>query len=119
MAQLLLDVYETYDKPLTHEMLFKWHSMLFKDQADQIVVGQYRTHLEPMQIVSNRLDSKRIYFEAPPSDRVLSEMTSFIDWFNKSKEDESVLGRAAKGHIYFESVHPFPKMEWENWTHFG
>ena len=30
MAQLLCNVYESFDKPLTHEMLWKWHSMLIQ-----------------------------------------------------------------------------------------
>lgn len=102
MAELLCNVYETFDQPLTHEMLWRWYSMLFKEKCQQ-----YRTHVEPMQIVSNRYDSSKVFFEAPPSARVFDEMTVFIDWFNSKRAKGSVLGRAALIHVYFESIHPF------------
>ena len=62
---------------------------------------------EPMQIVSNRYDSPKVFFEAPPSARVFHEMTAFIDWFNSTNASGSILGRAAIAHVYFESIHPF------------
>ncbi len=107
MAELLYNVYETYDKPLTHEMLWQWHQMLFKDSSTISDCGKYRTHAEPMQIVSNRYDSPKIFFEAPPSSQVFEEMTAFIDWFNSTNTSESILSRAAIAHVYFESIHPF------------
>jgi len=107
MAGLLCNVYETVDKQLTHEMLWQWHSMLFKDSSSVTDCGKYRTHTEPMQIVSNRHDSSRVFFEAPPSARVFHEMSAFIDWFNSANISGSILGRAAIAHIYFESIHPF------------
>ena len=107
MARLLCDVYETFDKPLTHEMFFLWHKILF-DRSDQISdVGKYRSHPEPMQIVSNKIGSPRVFFEAPPSNQVYDEMDKFIDWFNKSRGGESILARAALAHLHFESIHPF------------
>lgn len=107
MAKLLFDVYESFDKPLTHEMLWQWHSKLFKEQSHIVDCGKYRTHIEPMQIISNRYDSKKVFFEAPPSAKVLKEMTRFISWFNSISTSESILGRAAIAHVYFESIHPF------------
>ncbi len=107
MAQLLCDVYESFNKPLSHEMLWHWHSMLFENTSHISDCGKYRTHVEPMQIVSHRYDSPRVFFEAPPSLRVHAEMTAFIDWFNSAAKSESILGRAAIAHVYFESIHPF------------
>lgn len=107
MAELLCNIYENFEKPLTHEMLWEWHHMLFKDQTNTMDWGKYRTHEDPMQIVSGRLDSPRVHYEAPPSDRVHLEMSKFIDWFNKRKVSEPILARAAIAHIYFESIHPF------------
>lgn len=105
MAAVLCDVYETFDQPLTHEMLWRWHAMLFKDSSTLADWGKYRTHAEPMQIVSNRYDSPTVFFEAPPSARILREMTSFIAWFNAPHS--SILEHAAIAHVYFESIHPF------------
>ncbi len=106
MAKLLYEVYTTYDKPLTHEMLWKWHAILF-DHTSLEDKGKYRTHAEPMQIVSGRYDSRKIFFEAPPSSKLQEEMTSFIHWFNEQSLEEPILGRAAIAHVYFESIHPF------------
>lgn len=107
MGELLCNLYETFDKPLTHEMLFKWHSMLFKEDLKLEDIGKYRTHIELMEIVSSRIDaSKRVFFEAPPSQDIPHEMTLFINWFNSSYK-EPVLGRAAIAHVYLESIHPF------------
>ncbi|HEX4840297.1 MAG TPA: DUF4172 domain-containing protein, partial [Rhabdochlamydiaceae bacterium] len=60
MAKLLCDVYETFAQPLSHEMVWRWHLELFKEQSHIVDSGRYRTHAEPMQIVSNRFDSTRI-----------------------------------------------------------
>lgn len=105
MAGVLCDVYKTFSQPLTHEMMYRWHAMLFKDSSSIQDWGKYRTHGEPMQIVSNRYDSRKVFFEAPPSSRVFKEMTMFIEWFNSPHS--SVLERAAIAHVYFESIHPF------------
>jgi Fic family protein len=107
MAELLCDVYESYDQPLTHEMLWDWHSILFEGSSRIDDRGKYRTHPEPMQIVSNRYDSQKVFFEAPPSARVFDEMTAFVDWFNSWDRSGPILGRAAIAHVYFESIHPF------------
>ncbi|HEX2583024.1 MAG TPA: DUF4172 domain-containing protein [Chlamydiales bacterium] len=107
MAQLLCSVYESFDEPLTHEMLWQWHATLFKETSSLMDCGRYRTHKEPMQIVSNRYGSPVVFFEAPPSSSVFQEMTAFIEWFNSTTTSGSILVRAAIAHVYFESIHPF------------
>jgi Fic family protein len=107
MSELLWSVYDSFEKPLTHEMLYEWHTLVMQGDTRVEQRGGYRTHREPMQIVSGRLDRHQVYFEAPPSDTVYGEMTEFIEWFNTSKGKESPLCRASIAHIYFESIHPF------------
>lgn len=107
MAELLCDVYESFAEPLTHEMLWKWHNIMFHDHLHIEDRGKYRSHIEPMQIVSSRYDRSQVFFEAPPSNQIFQEMTAFIDWFNVSKIFMPILGRAAIAHVYFESIHPF------------
>lgn len=107
VAKLLTDVYRTYDQPLTHQMLFDWHQILFDNDSEIDDVGKYRTHKEPMRIVSNRYGDAQIYFEAPPSEVVFVEMEEFLKWFNESDGSEPVLVRAAIAHLYFENIHPF------------
>lgn len=106
MAGTLISLYHTFQEPLTHEMLWHWHALLFQGDT-HLTKGSYRTHAEPMQIISNKIGSEKVYFEAPPSDRVFQEMTHFITWFNQSQGSSPILGRAALAHLYFENIHPF------------
>ena len=107
IAALLHNVYETYEQPLTHQMLGKWHEMVMVDRPDIAEQGRYRSHSEPMQIVSNRYGSPQVFFEAPPSERIPQEMGRYLDWFNQESVFGSILARAAIGHLYFENIHPF------------
>lgn len=107
MASLICNVYETFSKPLSHEMLWKWHFNLFESQLHIADQGKYRSHIEPMQIVSRRYDTSKVFFEAPPSDKIFPEMQTFVDWFNSTDRSGTILGRAAVAHVYFESIHPF------------
>jgi Fic family protein len=107
MAQLLCSVYESYDARLSHEMLCTWHAMLFKGASHIETCGAYRSHPEPMQIVSNQHGANKVFFEAPPSAQVQDEMTQFITWFNTTSLSLPILARAAIAHLYFENIHPF------------
>ena len=89
MAELLCSVYDSFQQPLSHEMVWQWHSMLFSSQTHITDRGTYRTHAEPMQIVSNRYGHSRKFFEAPPSDRVFAEMSAFIEKCGPSGIDRS------------------------------
>lgn len=106
MANVLCNVYESYEQPLSHEMLWKWYASLFDEQLSLSDLGKYRTHPEPMQIVSNRYDKPKVFFEAPPSKIIPNEMKRYLTWFNSTSEDP-ILVRAAIAHLYFESIHPF------------
>ncbi len=107
MAELLCDVYKSYEEPLTHEILERWHAKLFQGSFAHFTPGHYREHEEPMQIVSHRLDEVKVFFEAPPSKMVFAEMDRYVKWFNASRAIQSILARAAIAHLYFESIHPF------------
>jgi Fic family protein len=99
-------VYETFQEPLSHDTLYKWQSMLIPPNK-KIERGQYRTHTDPMQIVSNKYGSSNVYFEAPPSENLPHEMDQYIDWFNQTFPTDLGLGHASIAHVYFESIHPF------------
>lgn len=106
IAEMMVNLYQHYESPLSAEMIFSWHKMLMDGRRDLTAIGQYRSHTDPMQIVSGRLDKPTVYFEAPPSSRVAREMEQFIDWYNGSHTG-GVLVRAGIAHLYFESIHPF------------
>ena len=111
IAEMMADVYLNWHEPLDHEKLAHWHAKLMAGNRFIQTVGAYRQHEDAMQIVSGRLDRPIIHFEAPPSHRVAAEMEIFTAWFNQSGPSGhsplQALTRAAVGHLYFESIHPF------------
>ncbi|MBU4527921.1 MAG: Fic family protein [Hoeflea sp.] len=106
IAEMMTSLYRTFDEPLSHSGLFEWHRMLTSGCTDLTDIGRYRTHDEPMQIVSGADYAARIHFEAPPSRQVKAEMGRFVDWFNGSQALPPIT-RAGIAHLYFESIHPF------------
>lgn len=108
IAEMLVDVYKTYQEPLDNKRLFLWHEMLTNGRRDLQDMGRYRTHEDPMQIVSGALHKPEVHFEAPPSKIVTQEMGAFIAWFNKTSEEKMpILLRSGIAHVWFESIHPF------------
>lgn len=111
VAQTMVDLHRTWATPLDDDTLFEWHRMLMSGRSDLADVGRYRTHHDPMRVVSGRIDRPRIHFEAPPSTRVPDEMRSFVAWFNDTAPSGPAplpaLTRAGSAHLYFESIHPF------------
>ena len=111
VAEMMADVYENWSGALNHEIFFQWHSMLMAGNRHIEMIGAYRRHEDAMQIVSGRLDKPILHFEAPASRQIGTEMARFIAWFNQSgpngKSPLQALTRAAIGHLYFESIHPF------------
>lgn len=111
VSKLMIDVRNTYKEPLTDKKIFEWHSMLLGGNND-IIVGKWRKHKEPMQVVSGAIGKQKVHFEAPPSEKVPGEMKQFIRWFNDTapggkNEIKKAPLRAAIAHLYFESIHPF------------
>lgn len=111
IAEMMIDVYESWNAPLDHDTFFRWHRMLMAGNTHIGTVGAYRTHDDAMQIVSGRHDRPVVHFEAPPSRDVPGQMDAFIAWFGRSAPDGTAslpaLTRAGIGHLYFESIHPF------------
>lgn len=111
MGLLMVDARNTYEEPLTKEKLYEWHKMLMADSKN-IAVGKWRSHNEPMQVVSGALGNEKVHFEAPPSAKVPEEMARFISWFNDTapggaNEIKKAVVRSAVAHLYFETIHPF------------
>jgi len=111
IGALVTDVQNSFKSPLTNDILFNWHRQLLSHEK-QLTIGNWRTHEEPMQVISGAMGKQKIHFEAPASKDVPKEMNQFIQWFNASAPDgtnpikfPSI--RSAIAHLYFESVHPF------------
>ena len=81
IGELMVAVRNTYAQPLSEQMLFDWHRMLMQGNK-KINAGKWRTHKEPMQVISGGIGKEKIHFEAPPSSRLPREMKAFVNWFN-------------------------------------
>ena len=111
IAEMMVDLYRTFGDPLAHETMFAWHNMLMRGEPRINVIGGYRTHSDPMQVVSGPIHDRKVHFEAPPSSRMPEEMDAFVKWFNDTAPDGKrplpALTRAGIAHLYFVSIHPF------------
>lgn len=110
IVEMMLDATRDYDAPLTAERLFDWHAALFptgRSGMGRITVGAWRTgEAGPMQVVSGPIGKERVHFEAPPAERLESEMASFLTWFNMPPSLDPVL-KAGIAHLWFVTLHPF------------
>ncbi len=111
IGEMMVDLYQHFERPLTHKTLYRWQQLLMSGRQDLQDMGRYRTGAEPMQVISGPLHAPKVHFEAPPCRSVKAEMQQFIVWFNQtapsSSHPLSALVRAGIAHLYFESIHPF------------
>jgi Fic family protein len=111
IAEMMVSLYKSFGERLAHKTMFGWHRMMMSGERRIQAIGNYRTHPEPMQIVSGELHDPRVHFEAPPSSRMKEEMDAFVLWFNGSspagEEPLAALTRAGMTHLHFVSIHPF------------
>lgn len=111
IGDMMMDLHRRFAEPLTHETMFRWHGMLTAGRRDLKNIGAYRTHDEPMQIISGPIGNPKIHFEAPPSAAMEKEMEGFVNWFNDTAPHGNTalpaLMRAGIAHLYFVTIHPF------------
>jgi Fic family protein len=111
----LLDVMESaaadWNSDLNDDRLCRWQAAVFPAGGSalrSIETGCYRSHDDPMQIVSGPIGYEKVHYVAPPSAAVRAEMHSFLEWFNRTRVTslDGIL-RAGLAHVWFESIHPF------------
>jgi Fic family protein len=110
VVEMVLDATQRFEEPLTPERLWAWHAALFpmgRSGMRTIQVGQWRDDRHgPMQVVSGGFGRERVHYEAPPAERMVSEMDAFLRWFEAESTDDPVI-RAGLAHLWFVSIHPF------------
>ncbi|MDY0364576.1 MAG: Fic family protein [Arcobacteraceae bacterium] len=105
-VDILIDANTNYDEDLTLDKLFAWHHAMFERGYSgllKIKVAEFRSE-GVMQVVSGDYNKEKIHYEAPPYDRLESEINSFITWFNSTPTS---LEKAAITHLWFVIIHPF------------
>jgi len=115
VVEMMLDATRNYAEPLTEEHLFAWHGSLFptgRSGLKRVVTGAWRTESGgPMQVVSGPLGREKVHFEAPAAARLDGEMRAFLNWFNFGAagraSDLDWVMKAAVGHLWFVTIHPF------------
>lgn len=105
IAELMVACYNDFATPLSDEMFFNWHSLICNGRTDLAVIGGYRAHEDPMQVVSGPTYKPNIHFEAPASVHMKNEMAQFVNWGNETHLP--ALTKAGLIHLYFVSIHPF------------
>lgn len=109
LVEVLTDATENYDLPLTPERLKAWQAAMFPTGYSglrRIVTGNWRGP-DLMRVVSVRSGREKIHYEAPPHDRVESEMQNFLIWWQKSLKTCDGILRAGIAHFRFVTIHPF------------
>lgn len=110
VVEMVLDATTSCQTPVTRERLFGWHAALFPtgySGLSRIKVGGWRDDASgPMQVVSGPIGHQRVHFEAPPAERLETEVSRFIDWLNGAS-NEPLLIKAGLGHLWFVTLHLF------------
>lgn len=110
VVEMVLDATLKCELPLTRERLFSWHGALFPTGyagLSRIRVGTWRDDAGgPMQVVSGSVERRRVHFEAPPAERLATEMSRFFEWINTPGAIPPLI-KAGLGHLWFVTLHPF------------
>jgi len=111
IVEVMLDATQRFDAPLTRDRLFGWHAALFSTARSgmaRMAIGAWRTgEFGPMQVVSGPLGRETVHFEAPTPERLDTEMSKFLEWFNTSSPSLDPVLKAAIAHFWFVTIHPF------------
>lgn len=110
VVDMVLDATQHYEKNLTENRLFSWHTTLFPtgySGLSKILVGVWRNDaLGPMQVVSGPISRQKVHYEAPPALLIPTEMEKFLHWFNVDQQDDPII-KAGLAHLWFVTLHPF------------
>lgn len=110
IVDMMLDATGNHAEPLTAERLCGWHGALFPTGYSgmfKIHVGKYRDDAKgTMQVVSGPVGKQKIHYEAPPAERLKTEIASFLDWFESEKSMDPLL-TSGLAHLWFVTLHPF------------
>ena len=105
IVEVLWDATGNYATTLSTERILAWHSALSavsRSGMRSITVGGWRTTSSGSLRASGLAGHK----EAPSAERLNTEMTKFIQWFNAPTKTDLVI-QSAIAHFWFVTIHPF------------
>ncbi|HAF94888.1 MAG: cell filamentation protein Fic [Elusimicrobia bacterium GWC2_51_8] len=110
VVEMALEAAQNYNKPLTKERLFQWHTLLFTPESSgtaRIKTGAWRDDAKgPMQVVSGAIGGENVHYQAPSAELLPAEMDAFLKWVNTTGDEDPLL-KAAIAHLWFVTIHPF------------
>lgn len=109
VIEMVLDAASRGAEPLSVLRLCGWHAALFPTGSglNRIRVGAWRDDATgPMQVVSGPLHRQKVHYQAPPADRLATEMTRFLDWANRDTGEPALI-KAGLAQLWFVTLRPF------------
>jgi len=110
IVEMMLDATGKHAAPLTEDRLFGWHASLFptgRSGMFRINVGDWRDDANgPMQVVSGPTGRQTVHYQAPPAEKLPTEVAAFLSWFESGKTIDPLLA-AGLAHLWFVTLHPF------------
>lgn len=110
VVEMMFDASHNYDKELTLERLYGWHSALFptgRSGLYKIKVGGLRDDRNgPMQVVTFEADREKVYYQAPHAKNLPIYMEKFLYWINNENKINPII-KTAIAHLWFITLHPF------------
>lgn len=106
-VNIVIDAVENREAKLTKERLFGWHTELFPagfSEGRRITTGMWRQG--GMYVISGNTGKEIIHYEAPPAERIETEMDRFLKFINENETVNPII-KAAIAHLWFVSIHPF------------
>jgi len=107
VAQMVLAVKRDWKRPISAALMIDWHAALLANDDRGLRVGAFRKH--PVQVIRRDAYGEiEVMFEAPPSERVPREISSYCrKWRAAKTKPADVAIKATMLHPHFESIHPF------------
>jgi Fic family protein len=107
VVDMLVDATQNFQAPLSDERLFYWHRGLLTG-SEARWVGRFRTAVDgEEQVVEGPYGRRRVLYVAPPGERVATEMSAFLEWFNGRTLPSNEIVAAGLAHLWFVTIHPF------------
>jgi Fic family protein len=110
VVDMVFDATSNCNAPVTRERLCRWHAALFPmgySGLSKIAVGAWRNDaLGPMRVGSGPIGRQQVHYEAPPASRLEREMPTLLRWIDAPLQEPALI-KAAIGHLWFVTLHPF------------